>query len=1043
MSHLLDLVMASRKLNGRRRAPLLRGRLFRFFAVVILAASGLRTHAALAVDPAHLITQYGHRKWRVGDAGLDHYPTSVAQTADGQIWIGTDDGLYQFDGRRFFRWKPEHERPANFGFIQFLYGARNGDLYVGSRSGLFRISHRRYFKYSTPMDMPGPFAEDQAGTVWLAKMGSGRRASVCAIGRTSLRCFGSDKGFQCADNWGLAIRKGVDIWAGGYQGVCHWRPGQTSHVYVLGTTKSPVSGLVLDAHHSLWASVASGGPQTGLWRFDGNAWQRFGTPGLNNRRLNIVTLWTDRRGSVWLGTDEHGLYRIVGGRVDRFDHTDGLTGNSVSYIAEDREGSLWVVTSQGIDQFFDLPLTAFTAREGLTGENATDLVAAPGSGVLISEGTSIDRISGTGVVSMYARIAGDGSVGAIFSDSANKVWFGLRSKLLAFSRARSRPTIFDGTENPKGTRQVVEDSHKRIWVAGYDHRSPPRSWLWEYAGEQQVRRIAPPQQKENVSIDRIASDLSGGLWVAITNDAFYHLRDGSFSRVNSLDEEARSRIGSILPVAPGEAWIASGRGAAWLKDGRTRLLDSASGLPCDGVYGLAFDTPGDLWLTTQCDLVEVPTAELDHWRKSPGYRVRPKTFGSAAGYFGDEESRLVRAHDGKMWFPGGGNIYEIDPNHIPFNRLAPPLKIEAVQVDQQSVDVLPRIVLPKLTHELEIDYAALSYRQPDLLRFSYRLGGHEQKWTDVGNRREAYFEDLTPGTYRFEVTACNGDGVCNNRGASISLVVPPAWWQTWWFRLLCVAAAIAAIGAGIRWRLNVYATTMRLRFDDRLDERTRVARDLHDTMMQTVLASKILAEGGQGLESMTEGRALLTRLSDWLGRAADEGRAAVHSLRSSTVEANHLAEAFELATLENRGDDEPKSRIIVVGVVRELHPILRDDIHRIGVEAIRNARAHSGASEINILLDYTHNLTLRIRDDGRGIDENVLRSGKPGHFGLLGMRERAKRIGARLTITSASSGTELLLIVPGRTIYVGEPGMIRSYFQSLRHYLSWKGLGHR
>ncbi|WP_242187068.1 sensor histidine kinase [Sphingomonas sp. CARO-RG-8B-R24-01] len=701
----------------------------------------------------------------------------------------------------------------------------------------------------------------------------------------------------------------------------------------------------------------------------------------------------------------------------------------MNYIAEDREGSVWVVTARGIDQFFDLPITPFTVREGLSSDGVTWVTPAPDGGIFTNGGSSIDKISGNGTVSLFARVAGDGSRGTIFTDSTGRIWFTTSAKLLTFSGKQGRLPVARSDPAPHGVSEIAEDTLHRVWIAGQDEQSPPRSWLWRFDPDGEVRRIMSPAGKGRGMIVRTASDLTGGLWVAIPKYGFYRLRDGVFKRIASLDREARGPILQILPVAPGEAWLATAQGAAWLNDGRTRVLDVGNGLPCDDLYGVAADRPGDLWLTTQCGLVEVPAGELIRWQHQPGYRVRVRTYGPASGYFGNEASYLVRSNDGKLWFADGGAAYEVDPGGIPVNQIAPPVQIQRIGADQRMFAIAAQITLPKLTRNLEIDYAGLSYLQPDLLDYRYRLFGHELEWTDVGNRRQAFYNDLPPGTYRFQVTACNKDGVCNQRGASVTLVVPPAWWQTWWFRTLGVVIMLGLIAAAVRWRLNAYAKLMRLRFDDRLEERTRVARDLHDTLMQTVLASKLLAEGGQTFSTIPEGRAVLTRLSEWLGSAADEGRAAVRSLRSSTVEANHLADAFELAALEGRTDREPETHVDVTGAVRELHPIVRDEIHRIGVEAIRNARAHSGASHIHVAVDYAGSLTLRIRDDGHGMNDEVLRAGKADHFGLIGMRERAEHIEAKLTISSSAMGTEIILVVPGKAAFVGRSGPVRSFIR--------------
>lgn len=296
------------------------------------------------------------------------------------------------------------------------------------------------------------------------------------------------------------------------------------------------------------------------------------------------------------------------------------------------------------------------------------------------------------------------------------------------------------------------------------------------------------------------------------------------------------------------------------------------------------------------------------------------------------------------------------------------------------------------------------------------FAGDDQDDLCAGGRREAFYNDLSPGEYTFEVIACHENHVCSKRQASVTFAIPPTWWQTWLFNISCALIFVAVVGLTVRWRMTIYARLTQLRFDDRLQERTRVARDLHDTMMQTVLASKLLAENGELIETVPEARTAFRKLSQWLGSPADEGRAAVNSLRPTTIETDDLAGALELAAHECCADRRIDVRLVVRGEIPALHPIVADEIFRVGMEAIRNACVHSGGGCIQILLEYEGELRLGIRDDGRGIEDHVLRSGRAGHFGLLGMRERAEAIGADLSIVTSTEGTEVILTVPGAVI---------------------------
>jgi len=308
---------------------------------------------------------------------------------------------------------------------------------------------------------------------------------------------------------------------------------------------------------------------------------------------------------------------------------------------------------------------------------------------------------------------------------------------------------------------------------------------------------------------------------------------------------------------------------------------------------------------------------------------------------------------------------------------------------------------------------------PERVRFRYRLQGTDQDWHDVGTRRQAFYTNLGPGKYTFRVIACNNDGICNDEGATLAFSVAPAWYQTNWFRVVCVVAGLLVLLTMYRLRVRHIAHDISARFDDRLEERTRLARELHDTFLQTIQGSKMVAD--DALDESSDAfrmRRALEQLSVWLGQATEEGRAALNSLRISTTEKNDLAEAFRRATEDDIIPSSMTVTFSVIGDPREMHPIVRDEIYRIGYEAIRNAYTHSGASRLEVELRYAQDLAVRVRDNGVGIDPAVSEKGKDGHFGLPGMRERAARIGGKFTlISSATAGTEIALVVPGKIVF--------------------------
>ena len=360
-----------------------------------------------------------------------------------------------------------------------------------------------------------------------------------------------------------------------------------------------------------------------------------------------------------------------------------------------------------------------------------------------------------------------------------------------------------------------------------------------------------------------------------------------------------------------------------------------------------------------------------------------------------------------------------DPGHARRNTVVPPVHIEHIVADHQVYAATGTVRLPPLTRDLEIDYVGLSFVMPQRVRFRYRLEGRDSAWQEPGTRRQAFYTDLRPGTYRFRVIASNNDGVWNEEGAALDFVVAPAWYQTTTFLVLSVLTAVLTVWAGVQLRMRQLAHALNARFDERLAERTRLARDLHDTLLQTLQGSRMVADDALTRPDDSAGmRHAVEQLSIWLGQASTEGRAAVNSLRTSMTERNDLADAFRRAIDDCGRQSAIQASLSVTGEPREMHPVVRDEVYRIGYEAVRNACIHSAGSRLEVEITYGRDLMVRVADNGVGIDLSIADAGKEGHFGLQGMRERAARIGAKLTIaSSADSGTEIILMVPGRVIF--------------------------
>jgi len=320
---------------------------------------------------------------------------------------------------------------------------------------------------------------------------------------------------------------------------------------------------------------------------------------------------------------------------------------------------------------------------------------------------------------------------------------------------------------------------------------------------------------------------------------------------------------------------------------------------------------------------------------------------------------------------------------------------------------------------VQINYAAVSLSDPEAIRFRYQLHDTDAGWHETTTSNPAVYRNLAPGTYRFTVAASDTDGIWSDNVASAVFTILPAWYQTNWFRMLCVVTGVLAVWAVYQLRMRQVAQSLTTRFDERLAERTRVARDIHDTLLQTVQGSKMVADDALDRPDDVVGmQRAMEQLSLWLGQAAREGRETVKTLRTSTTQGNDLAQAFQRAIEDCKRNGSMQTSLSVIGDAKEMHPVVRDEVYRIGYEAIRNACSHSRGSRLEVGLSYAQDLTVRVADNGVGIDPAIVDQGKEGHFGLQGLRERAARIGAKLTfVSSGDSGTDIILTVPGRIVF--------------------------
>jgi signal transduction histidine kinase/ligand-binding sensor domain-containing protein len=988
------------------------------------------TGTASALDPHRLISQYAHTVWRNQD-GFPNVPHVITQTSDGYIWIGGGGGLLRFDGATMTPVLPQKAFPTDAG-INWLLGSRDGSLWMATYRGLSRLKDGEAFSFPIERGSVQRILEDHAGTIWITRSDlRGIEGAFCQIIGNDLKCYAKDKGDGNPAHFGTALTEDSsgDIWFG-CQMLCRWKGSSISH-YLEEQMDHPtgdgVVGLAAGAAGSVWAAMDGVGPGLGVRYYSNGSFLSYVVPGFDGAAIRAIFLFVDRQETLWVGTESQGLYHIHDGHADHYGAAQGLTGDEVNSIYEDREGNLWIATDRGVDLFRDIPIVSFSSTEGLSGSDLSAVIARNDNSLWAGLKGALaiirpDSVSLTKVIDGHPIQ----DVYALLEDHTGQVWLGIDDTVMVYQLG----TFFE-IKGQAGRRldhvgkivSFTEDIDGNIWAIARDQTQHIDHLL----------RITDRRVQEDIQIASLVplahflgADPAGGIWIGTADGKLAHYLNGAASIVsNGRGGTARVLMFGFSVDSAGVVWGATNRGLYRWERGALSVMDSHNGLPCSAFGAALMDRSGSLWLEggSKCGYLRIPAADLANWTAHPDAQVTVTTFGvldgAGPGWNGDRiQPNAAMSPDGRLWFIGT-SLQMIDPGRSYKNPLPPPVHVEGLVADGKSYSPASPITLPPLTRDLQIDYTALSFVLPQRMGFRYMLEGRDRDWENPGLRRQAFYSDLRPGSYRFRVIASNNDGVWNQTGATLDFKVAAAWYQTIWFRSLCFIVGVLLLWGIYRLRVRRIAGTMKARFDERLAERTRIVRDLHDTFLQTIQGSKLVADDAlSATTDLPHMRQAMEKLSAWLARATEEGRAALNSLRTSTMEVNDLADAFRRALEECRMHSPMEVSLQVSGQIREMHPIVRDEVYRIGYEAIRNACVHSQATQLRVELSYAQDVSLRICDNGLGIDPDIMHRGKAGHFGLQGMRERTARIMGKFIVeSSAGFGTVITLTVPGGIIY--------------------------
>lgn len=982
------------------------------------------------------ISDLGHRSWTVRDGSLPQRPLSLAQTNDGFIWVGTMDGLLRFDGVSFTVWPTAlHDTYPDDNLIYSLLSSADGSLWVGTGTGVTRLLRGAPTSYvGQKAAEVVSMAEDARHRIWVL-YASNAKQPLCRIDSGGQHCFGAESSVPTELGWAILPDGADSVWIGSSTSVHRWTAGNSATYPVHGLEANNhvegVMALAVDRDGSLLVGIAKSGPGRGLQRLAGGKMEPFSYPGLDASSLQVSSLLRDRQNVLWVGTTG-GLYRLHNGSVDHFSMAEGLSGSLVWRLLEDREGSVWAVTNGGVDQFRVLPVTAIANRTDFRAKEV-DTVTTTQDGTLWVGG----------VETLYALKPGDHQfvrqggaladvqVTTVFEDSQHRMWVGTDDTLNTLENGHFVPTKrADGASVGMIVSMAEDRSHDLLAVS----LGPPRSVL----RIDPVRHSAQIVQGLPPTVVRVAPDPVSGVWLGLLNGDLIRYRDSKAETFHVAHDDHVARVNQLVTEADGAVIASTHFGLLAWRAGKLGLMSTRNGLPCNNVFTSVSDRSGDLWLYLQCGLARVAKAELDSWWADPAAAVHPQVFDStdgARGYF-SPFSGSARTSDGRLWFNNGDALQVVDPPIAEQKRPAPPVYVESFVADGRSYPIAGLIVVPPLTHAFSIGYTAPSFIAPKKTQFRYQLEGFDRSPSDAGQRRQAIYTQLPPGSYRFRVSALDTDGHADKMGATIDLVVAPAIYQTWWVRIFAVLLLIALAWVIFRSRVQQAVATMELRHEARIAERERIARQIHDTFLQSVQA--FLLRLGTFKDKVAEGQAgqpLLEEILQLSNQTADEVRGGIRGLRDLPMHVSGIGEALTDVARTLTANRPIRLTLSVVGEVRPLASDAYENVCSIGQEAIRNAVLHADASAIYIELRYSRSgLRLLVRDDGRGMEREILELGREGHWGLRGMRERARLLRAKLRIVSnRSAGTSVTLVVPASIVFGS----------SVKHWISRRWVARR
>jgi signal transduction histidine kinase/ligand-binding sensor domain-containing protein len=957
---------------------------------------------------------YVIRTWRTDDGLPQNAVTSVLQTKDGYIWVGTYSGLARFDGVHFTVFNSGNTQDLRSGRVTSLFEDPKGALWIGSELGEL-----------TTCDSASHFHAIDAGPGW------GRR-KIIAMGLDKT----GDMWLADAEGMLMQLKDGLRLKpeAGNARNLVDTASDSRGNIWILrnGMASALEQGRLIPqfggASASMYVQGICSSRQGGIWVASDGKLQRQ-NPGLTTNgygaapwdMVPLTVLLETSNGLLTAGTQDHGLFIVrPGGAVLKLCRTNGLPTDWISCACEDREGNLWVGTGgNGLIMIRPGNVTSLDAPDQWQGRPVLCLTSGHDGAIWVgTEGSGLYRWQ-NGEWSQFGLEAGVANlfVWSMCEDAEGRLWVGTWSGGLLTRQGERFDAVPIAGEATSPMTALFSSGPNDLWAgtrAGLLHyQAGQATWLTQ-AG-------ATPLS----DVRCVVEDSHGAVWFGMLGGGLGRLDKAGLRLLHKSDGLSSDFIQFLHPDSDGSLWIGTfGGGLNRLKNSRFSAIGTVQGLSDDTICWVEDDGLGYFWASSHAGIMRLSKQELNQCADGQLMTVHCLSFGKGDGlptleFSGGLQPAGCKTADGRLWFASNKGVVVVDPKDVKLNALAPPVVIEEVQVDGKAMEGLAGqtadrpLRIPPGRHRLEFIYTGLSYTAPEKVRFRYRLEGLDGEWTEAGGKRSATFDYVPPGQYAFHVLACNDAGVWNEQGAAVDFVLLPYFWQTWWFRTFLAVLALGLVGAGIwldtRRRMRRKMEAMERKEAIEL-ERSRIARDIHDELGShltriTMLSEPARHEPGVPLPGTKDVKQIYD-IARELTRTMDEIVWAVNPHHDTPEGLVNYLEQFASEFLGAAGI---RCRLDLP-MQLPLWPLTAETRHNLFLalkEALHNTVKHSSATEVRIALTLDDQaLVLSVEDNGRGFD---LAAADSTANGLENMRRRLEQIGGRCEIVSA----------PGQGVKIG------------------------